>query len=586
MAFTLAQAPVVFDGGSPGAGSTSISFTVTGCTAGNSLVVGVEWVDGSANISSISCTGESNLTVHGTKLSNSGITSAIQLASLAEITSSGSKTITVTLSTSSTYRGAFALELVGGNTASFFDAVTPLSGSGTNPSGSHTTGTANAAIVAIVSDVANTTAAGSGYTFIDMVGDFRDGEYILDAGAAGAKTVDFVAAGSGTWRIQAASFNLVDPNNPIKRPVVGALALTGAAPTVFIPTAITPTVGALTLSGVVPGVFSGQTIVTATGALTLAGLAPNVSKFLTIPAGALTLSGVAPSIPSPPITVPVGALTLTGVAPTIVRSAAPEWAAWTSEGLIIHGSRFSGGPTWKPWTASTTISSPLVLSVSTAWAPWTAQAAFKLAAVVEWKPWTASGRIIEPLRASVSWAPWRSGSISGYAAWKAWTAEARLVITLSEVYTTKVMNTRNTAVTEYTNYAFNSFAKIGDSYYGAGPDGLVRLDGETDRGSNIDWVLKTGQLDDKSTLLKRLPEILASLRSNGPIRVRVYKDDNSYFDYTLQASKLNTINQQRVKIGRGMRSKYYMVEMSGVNNSDLELDSMLINMIDTKRRIG
>ena len=157
---------------------------------------------------------------------------------------------------------------------------------------------------------------------------------------------------------------------------------------------------------------------------------------------------------------------------------------------------------------------------------------------------------------------------------------------LLETYKTIVMNTRNDAITEYQNYGFNSYAEINGSYYGASSSGLYLLDGDDDDGTNIDWSFKTGQMDNKSPFMKQLPEIVLGLRSNGSIRVRVHKDDNEYFDYTLPAINTETIRQHRVQPGRGMRSRYFSVELQGIANSTLELDSLQMNTSKTSRRIG
>lgn len=157
---------------------------------------------------------------------------------------------------------------------------------------------------------------------------------------------------------------------------------------------------------------------------------------------------------------------------------------------------------------------------------------------------------------------------------------------LGDVFDAKVMNTGLAAVTEFSNFKFNSFARIGDAYYGAGPAGLVRLEGVDDAGANINWVARTGQHDDKNIGLKRLPEVLLGLRSNGNIVVRVYKDDNEFHDYALPKVKTNTLHQHRVLPGKGMRAKHFSVELRGAQNADLELDSFQMNMSKTTRRLG
>lgn len=199
---------------------------------------------------------------------------------------------------------------------------------------------------------------------------------------------------------------------------------------------------------------------------------------------------------------------------------------------------------------------------------------------------SAVGYARGPVTGAVSFQPLEVLHRSGYAEFQPLTATGLASETLQEVYAAKVMNTRSGAVTEYTNYQFNSFARIGRDWHGAGPAGLVKLTGTQDGSTNIDWSFRTGQLDGDDEGLKRLPEVLAGLRTNGRIKVRVWKDDNVVYDYDMPSIASSTIRQQRVKIGRGMRSRWFKVGMEGQGGATLELTSLQINMTDTTRRIG
>jgi hypothetical protein len=93
-------------------------------------------------------------------------------------------------------------------------------------------------------------------------------------------------------------------------------------------------------------------------------------------------------------------------------------------------------------------------------------------------------------------------------------------------------------------------------------------------------------MDDKSVELKRLPEILFGLRSNGKIVVTVYPNDTDSYDYNLPVVQKNTIHQHRVKPGKGMRGRWFAVGMRAKQNATLELASMQVNMTKTTRRLG
>lgn len=202
-------------------------------------------------------------------------------------------------------------------------------------------------------------------------------------------------------------------------------------------------------------------------------------------------------------------------------------------------------------------------------------------------PLTASGYSTAYTAGVVRFKPLAVVTSAGFVYLPKLTAYGISLAQVPATYSTQVMNTRNSFMTEYTNHNFDSYAKIGADYYGVGPGGLVRIgEGLTDDGSDIQWLIRTGQMDDGSSVLKRLPEIVLGLRSTGEILVRVWKDDSTFADYTFPSIKTDTIHQHRVKPGKGMRSRYFMVELQGVTNSVIELDSMQVNMTETSRRLG
>ena len=191
----------------------TLQATIT-ATAGRSLVVAISWYSGSTEtISSVSCTGESNLTVHGSPLYVAGNSEAIQFASLANITAGGSKTIVLTLTGSVQYRQMTVFEFVGGVASNFLNAVSTASGSSANPTGSITTTADHCLIVARTSAMASASSAGVGYTLQAALNGVINGgdaiEYKLDAGTAGVVSVPFVCANNGPWGVVAAAFNVV-----------------------------------------------------------------------------------------------------------------------------------------------------------------------------------------------------------------------------------------------------------------------------------------------------------------------------------------------------------------------------------------
>lgn len=147
------------------------------------------------------------------------------------------------------------------------------------------------------------------------------------------------------------------------------------------------------------------------------------------------------------------------------------------------------------------------------------------------------------------------------------------------------MNTRHNGLTEYTNFPYNSFARFNNAYLAAGPGGIYVLGGSDDDGVPIAWTLRTGMHDDKKPVLKRLAEVLLGARYDATVRAKVFKDEGVSYDYVLPALRTSNLQQVRLPVGKGIRSRYYQVELSG-EGAHFELDSMQMVMTETTRRVG
>lgn len=586
---TLGVSPVSNAGAG---GASTVAVTINGVTAGNSLVVLCEWF-GVTTISSITISGESNATVVGSPAVNATGTVSAQTAYLANVTTGGNKTVTLTLSGTSSTFNITVLEIVGANKASFVDASANYNsgaGSVANTNSTITTVAANAALFASISaNTGVTPTAGSGFTSV-FAGTFGATEYKLNAGAAGSQTVAFVHASTGLTAMAMLSV-APDPNSSATPPA-GTLTLTGLAPTVAVtvPVVRTPVTGALTFTVFAPEISGIK--VPNPGSMALTSFAPSIGTVAKLSIGALSFSTLAPTVtnttPPPVVLAPLaGAVSFTTTISGTALNGPVALEVITGYG-VSEQSPFTRGSATLQFIMATGISiqpgsaagtASLMAIAGVGYGPVYGAASLRvLTAIGRQGNYTTGIGVLQPLRAPDSYS-------AGYVALERISAAGYSRESLVEIYLTKTMNTRSSAVTEYQNYNFNSYAFINGDYYAAGPGGLYKLDGSDDNGANIDWSFRTGQMDDKTPLLKRIPEIVLGLRASGPVRVRVYKDDNTYFDYMLPATNTSTIHQQRVQPGKGMRSRYYSIELQGVSNSEAAFDSMQVNMTKTTRRI-
>ena len=100
---------------------------------------------------------------------------------------------------------------------------------------------------------------------------------------------------------------------------------------------------------------------------------------------------------------------------------------------------------------------------------------------------------------------------------------------------TWVMNTETGGFTRYEGFNFNSYAKIGDSYYGCAEDGIYQLDGDTDSGEPIRAMVSFGKQDFGTSAFKHISNAYIGVSSTGKLVLRVIAEGESY-DYVARAS--------------------------------------------------
>lgn len=150
-------------------------------------------------------------------------------------------------------------------------------------------------------------------------------------------------------------------------------------------------------------------------------------------------------------------------------------------------------------------------------------------------------------------------------------------------YTGWVMNTESFAVSEYSNYPFNSFAQIAGKYYGANSNGLYLLEGDTDAGDAIEAYVSLGLTNFGEPRTKRMRAAHIGIRSDGKTLLRVKTDSNDTKYYEIEESK-NGLSSKKVPMQRNLLSTYWHFTLENVNGSDFELDSFEFVPVVLNRR--
>lgn len=148
---------------------------------------------------------------------------------------------------------------------------------------------------------------------------------------------------------------------------------------------------------------------------------------------------------------------------------------------------------------------------------------------------------------------------------------------------TWVVNTRTGAVTEYRNYAFRSFAQIGDRYIAASDTGLYEMVGNTDSGTNITARMKGGILAVNGMRYTGLKGVYLGMRVHDEAReffLKLHAGDGREYVYAFSPRNMRTT---KINIGKGLRSRYFQWELV-TTAADWDLDNIeFVPMLSSRR---
>lgn len=156
-------------------------------------------------------------------------------------------------------------------------------------------------------------------------------------------------------------------------------------------------------------------------------------------------------------------------------------------------------------------------------------------------------------------------------------------------YVAYSINTENKAVTEYTNYPYNSFARLpvpgGWRYFGMTPEGIRELEGTDDAGSPIASSFRLALTNLGSGQMKRMQAAYLGYTSTGELRLKVIivaKDGKKEaWHYRLHAQPQAAPEQSRIKIGQGLRAVYWAFEVEAIDGAAFMIDLLDLHPLAT-----
>lgn len=149
-------------------------------------------------------------------------------------------------------------------------------------------------------------------------------------------------------------------------------------------------------------------------------------------------------------------------------------------------------------------------------------------------------------------------------------------------FTAWAMNTRTGAVSEYQNFDFNSFARVGNKYLGASSTGVYELLGDTDDGDSIIARIRGGYMQFGGTHLSRLKAAYIAMRAgNDEVVLKIITADGAEYVYQVDT---RSMRNTKVHMGKGMRARYFAFELV-TSGQDFDLDTLEFFPIVMQRRV-
>jgi hypothetical protein len=156
-----------------------------------------------------------------------------------------------------------------------------------------------------------------------------------------------------------------------------------------------------------------------------------------------------------------------------------------------------------------------------------------------------------------------------------------------------VMNTKNFAVSEYKDFAFNSMTRFNGSDIVAGQNGIYELDDTDSDDTDVDNYkikchIKTGVVDTYDRVVSRMRDAYLTYRGEDAMELSVLADKSSNRHYTIENnySNDNLIKIKRIKFERGIKNRHFDFKIANIVGGALEIEKLKIALepILSKRR--
>lgn len=127
------------------------------------------------------------------------------------------------------------------------------------------------------------------------------------------------------------------------------------------------------------------------------------------------------------------------------------------------------------------------------------------------------------------------------------------------------------AVTRYSGFGFNSFARVGTELWATRPDGLYKIGGETDNGDLLSYLIDFAADDQGTARTKRLENIFFGIATDGRTYARLKDDFGREQTYRLIQ---RDSSEARIETAKGASSRFWHLRLEGEQATYAEIDNI------------
>lgn len=138
-------------------------------------------------------------------------------------------------------------------------------------------------------------------------------------------------------------------------------------------------------------------------------------------------------------------------------------------------------------------------------------------------------------------------------------------------------------MTRYTSFPFTHIVRHQNSYFGVNSTGLYLLEGVTDDGAAIAYEARTAMTDFDAVELKTIISAYLGGRIGPAETITLYVGEKSVSPYSYTTPRGDYVQTYRQMFGRGIRSRYYALGVSG--SAEFALDALDPEIDQLTRRI-